>query len=1007
MKLLVFFRRHARLVGLLTMLLLGLGGLAAQRMPSGIYPEVEFPRIVVVARTGGAPPDVFLTRVTRPLEQALTQVLGLERIRSKTIRGATDISLQFAPTTDMWRALQMVESRVGEVRASLPTDTEIVVERVTTGSFPILTFNVSGAEGPRELREFAEFSMKPALASVPGVGRIEVLGGQIREIEVILDPERLAALRLTPADVALRLQTGLGLTAVGRVERDLQLVTVLTDAQPQTLSDIRDIPISTSATGAVVVLGSIADVIEGAEDSTSRIGGPRGETVSVSLARMPGASTPDVVARAIDATKALRGSMPAGISIEPVYDQASLVREAMMSVRDAILLGIVLCALVVSLFLRDLRAGILAAVAVPVTLVSTFAVMHLAHQTLNLMSLGGMAVAVGLAVDDAIVVVEAILVRRDAGESPSSAALSGTADLARAVIGTTLTTVVVFVPLALLDGIVGDFFRALAFTVVTAVALSLVVALVLVPLGADRVLSTRKRSHAAARSSAYGYVLRRFVVGRPRAAAFVFAGTVVGALLFARNVERGFLPTMDEGAFVLDYFLPAGTSLETTEQFAKRIEVALRQVQEIETFTRRTGAELGPAAATLFSRGDVMVRLVPKAQRARSSDDVMNALRKKLQRELPEVRVEFVQVLQDVLNDLAGNSRPIEVKLTGPDYAELGKTAEALAADLRGVPGLVDLYDGLERETPELRFIPFREATARLGMTPEDIASQLQTALRGTRVGTIPRFDRLLGIRARFADSVRFDATRVAELPVVVQGRVVSLGAVAKPVFGTSATLRVHEMLQPTVIVTADHDNRDLGSVADDVDAALARLKLPQGMRVAVGGQLQGQRRTLRELAIVAALAGMLVLIVLATQFRRLSLAVLVLLTLPMAVIGALLALRLTTTPLNASSLMGCVLLVGLVVKNGVLLLEEAERLKETGLSSIEAVVRAGERRVRPVLMTTVATLVGLLPLALGIGAGAELQRPLAISVIGGLVTSTLGTLILLPSFAEVCLRRK
>jgi preprotein translocase subunit SecF len=993
-------------VWLVTVLVTVLGIVSAFRMPSGIYPEVEFPRIVVVARAGGAPPDVFLTSVTRPLEQALTQVLGLERIRSKTIRGATEISLQFAPGTDMWRALQMVESRVGEVRSSLPSDADIIVERVTTGSFPVVTFNVSGSVDSRELLELAEFTVRPALASVPGVGRIEVLGGDIREVEVILNPEAVAALRLTPTDVADRLRTGLGLIAVGRVERDQQLVTVLSDAQPRTLEEIEDMPVATSEAGSLVSLRSIAEVVETSEDRTVRIGGPRGETVSISVARMPGASTPDVVERAIAATKALGSAMSSGVSIEPVYDQASLVREAMLSVRDAILVGILLCTAVVALFLRDFRAGVVAALAVPITLVSTFAVMRVAHQTLNLMSLGGMAVAVGLVVDDAIVIIDAILVRRDAGESPSEAAISGTTDLARAVFGTTFTTIVVFLPLAFLEGIVGDFFRALAFTVVTAVTLSLVVALVLVPLGADFLLSARKRSTQPDKPSVYGAVITQFI-GRPRIAAIALAVTLGLGVVFARNVERGFLPTMDEGAFVLDYFLPSGTSLETTEKFARRLESALRDTPDVKTFTRRTGAELGPAAATQLSRGDIMVRLLPRAQRARSSDEVIGDLRARLGRDVPEVRIEFVQVLQDVLNDLAGNPRPIEVKLFGPDYAELGKAAEALAAELKGVSGLVDLYDGLEREAPELRFATDRDATARLGVTPDDVSAQLQTALRGIRVGTIRRFDRLIGIRARFPNPVRFDPGQVLALPFVAQGRAVSLGAVTNPVWATSASLRVHEALQPAVIVTADHEHRDLGSVADDVEASVARLQKPAGVRVVLGGQLEGQRSTMRELATVGVFAGLLVLTVLATQFRRLRLAALVLLTIPVAVVGALLSLVLTKTPLNASSLMGCVLLIGLVVKNGVLLLEEAERLVDTGLSSVEAVVRAGARRVRPVLMTTLATLAGLLPLALGIGAGAELQRPLAISVIGGLVTSTLATLVLLPPFAELALRRK
>ena len=1004
MSALAFLRRHAVVVWLATLVLIALGVVSAIAMPSGIYPEVEFPRIVVVAKSGGAPPDVFLTTVTRPRGQTLTTVLGVQRIRSKTIRGATEVALQFAPGTDMWRALALVESRVGEARAAMPSDTEVIVERVTTGSFPVVTFNLSGAIDPRELRELAEFVVRPSMANVPGVGRIEVLGGDVREVEIILDPEGAAALHVTPKDVADRLRTGMGLAAVGRVDRDRQLVTVIGDAQPKTLDDIREMPIATNPEGVTVPLRAISEVIEGAEDRTVRIGGPNGETVSLSVARLSGASTPEVVDSAVAAARRLLPSLPQGVTLVPVYDQASLVREAMGSVRDAILFGIVLCAGVIAIFLRDLRAGIFAAFTVPVTLAITFGAMRVAHQTLNLMSLGGMAVAIGLVVDDAIVMVEAITRHRDEGEDPRTAAANGTLELAGPVIGTTLTTVVVFVPLAFLDGIVGDFFRALAFTVTAAVLISLAVALVLVPLASSVGLSTKARPKRGGDGTKIYDRAVRALVQRPLLSGLLYAAIVVGGALLAPLVARGFLPTMDEGAFVLDYFLPAGTSLGTTEQFARAIEAELVKTPEVRTFTRRTGAELGPAAATQLSRGDVMIRL--RSERSRSAEDVIAGLRARFARQFPEVRIEFVQVLQDVLNDLSGNPRPVEVKVFGPDYAKLHEIGDAIAAKFQTVPGVVDLYDGHEREAPDLRFTMRRDEIARLGATPDDVTVQLETSLRGARVGSIRKLDRLVGVRVRFPNPIRFDPEHVLDLPYVARERTTTFGAVTRFEFTTSPSLLLHEALQPMVDITADHEHRDLGSVADDIDAIVRTIELPSGYRIVVGGQIEGQRATVKQLEVVGGAAALLVLTVLASQFRRLRLAALVLSAVPVAIVGATLALLVTGTPLNASSLMGCVLLVGLVVKNGVLLLEEAEKRFDAGADAADAVVGASERRLRPIVMTTLATLAGLLPLALGIGAGAELQRPLAIAVIGGLVTSTLATLGLLPPFAALVLRR-
>jgi CzcA family heavy metal efflux pump len=1001
--LLNLFRRHTATVWLSTLVLVALGVASALGMPSGIYPEVEFPRIVVVARTGGAPADVYLTTVTRPLEQSLTTVLGVQRIRSKTIRGATEISLQMAPGTDMWRALQMVESRVNEARADLPVGAELLVERVTTGSFPVVTFNLSGTIDPRELHELAEYMVRPTLAAVAGVGRIEVLGGDVREIEVVLDPDATAAMHLTPSAIADRLRAALGLRAVGRVDRDRQLVTVMSDAQPESLDDIRAMPVAESPNGVTVPLSAIAEVVDGHEDRAVRTGGPRGETVVISVARLPGASTTTVVENAIAAASALSGSLPAGVKLTPVYDQARLVRESMASVRDAIVVGILLCALVIGFFLRDPRAGFLAGLTVPLTLAITFAAMQIAGQTLNLMSLGGMAVAIGLIVDDAIVMIEAIARQREAGSDIETAALKGTAELAPAVIGTSITTVVVFVPLAFLTGVVGDFFRALAFTVTVAVVVSLAVAVLLVPLASTALTASQSAPRSGRLERLYERIVRR-VVDRPALAALVFVATVAAGVALAPRLERGFLPEMDEGAFVLDYFLPAGTSLATTDRYARHLEDELRNTPEVRSFSRRLGAELGPAAATELNRGDIMVSLVSPS--GRPSTDVIADVRRRIEAKYPEVRVEFVQVLQDVLNDLAGAPRPLEVKIFGPDYAELHKIGDDITTRIATVRGLADLYDGEEREAPELRYVARRDAIARFGTTPEDVSTQMETALLGARIGTIRRLDRLVGVRLRYPDVVRFDPKRVLEMPFAAGDRTVSFDAVAAPVSDTTPSLLLHEALQPLVTVTSDVDQRDIGSVADEVSKIIAAVSFPPGYRVSIGGQAEGERDTVRQLSTTGGFAVVLVLTVLAAQFRRLRLAALVLSSIPVALVGAILALLVTRTPLNASSLMGCVLLVGLVVKNGVLLLEEAEHARDRGEEAVVAVISAAERRLRPVVMTTLATLAGLFPLALGIGAGAELQRPLAIAVIGGLLTSTAATLGILPAFAARLLAR-
>ena len=871
---------------------LAAGGLIAGRaLPSGIYPEVEFARIVVVAREHDVPPEEIEKSLTRPLESALVTVLGVERLRARTIRGAVEIALLFAPGTDMWRALQLTESRVAEARTELPAGAEVVVERLTTTSFPVVTFNLTGPIDARRLREIGDLVVRPALSRIHGVGRIEVLGGDVREVEIVLDPERTAALHLRPAEVADRLRSSTVLTAVGRLEESREQVTVLASGEPRSLADLERIPVALASDGSPVPLSAIASVFEGAEDRLLRVNGPAGETVLLSVSRLPGASTPGVVGDVLRTVRDLGPSLPPGVRLDPVYDQAQLVGESMASVRDAILIGIGLCVLVVGLFLRSLRAGLIAALVVPLTLAMSLLVAAAAGQSLNLMSLGGLAVAIGLVIDDAIVVIEAIGRRLQDGEAAPAAALSGPRALRAALLGTTATTVVVLIPLVRLEGVVGQFFTALAVTLGAAVVLSLAVSLTLVPVLARRWL----RAPAAGRRRrvdrlAAGYTrLLRACLRHPAWLGLGALGLLLVGAAALRAVPSGFLPTMDEGAFVLDYFLPAGTSLGETDAVARKIESLLRRTPEVASYSRRTGAELGPAAATLISRGDIMVRLKPRAARTRSADEVIAAVRAGVIAEVPEARTEYVQVLQDVLNDLAGTPRPIEIKIFGEDDPTLRRLGAEVAARIRDVAGLVDLYPGFEAESPELLFRIDAARAARLGKTSAEVAADLETTLRGTIAAVFRRPDRPINVRVRYPDEIRFDPARVADLALAWSASgTTPVAAAAPPQRAAVPTERVRENLRRVMIVTADHENRDLGSVVRDVRRRLDGLPLPEGYRLELGGQFEGQERTFRDVGLVLAFGLLAVLVVLMAQFRRARHAVLVLATAPLALVGAL-----------------------------------------------------------------------------------------------------------------------
>ena len=999
---LAFLERNRAVI--LTVTLAGViaGALALGHLSSGIYPEVEFPRIAVVVRSGDMPPDVLQSTAVRPVEESLATVLGVRRVRTRIIRGSAEIQLFFTPGTDMWRALQFVDSRLADLRPDLPAGTELEAERLTPAEFPVIAYDLAGGVDGRARREAAERIVRPAIARAPGVARVVLVGGDQREIEVVPEPSRLAGLKLRPTRLADEIAAQLPRRALGRYDALHQTSAVLIETPEATASWIATLPAAEDARGPVTV-GSVAAVREGQADRTLIVHGREGDAVQVAVSRLPGASTPDVTA-AVQAE--VRGLvLPPGMRLVKVYDQGELVEDALHGIRDAILLGILLTGSVLAFFLRDLRSGLLAALSLPATLLATFAIMQWTGQSLNLMSLGGLAIAIGLVIDDAVVVIEAVVARREAGAPLHEALAGGLRDIAGPVVGTTVTTVVVFLPLAFLEGIVGSFFTALAVTLSAAVLLSLAFALLVLPVLGGRFLghggerAAGKRAPFGALRTRYAALLRRGVRHRRLVLVLASLGVVAGFTALVK-LPTGFLPEFDEGAFVLDYFLPAGTSLADTDQAALQIEDVLRHDPAVATWSRRTGAELGPITATVFNRGDIQVLLKPRGERP-DGEQVIDRLRAELARKVPAARVEFMQMIEDVLSDLSGAPRPIEVRISGDDPNDIERAARELAVQARSVPGLVDYYAGVEGRVPTLRIHPDPIALGRLGLTADDLANDLETALRGRVVGSVPWLDRLIGVRVHYPDAVRFDPARIRRLPVVAaDGESAPLDAVAEVSQAPEPSVLFREDLRPVAIASADVEGGDLGKVARELEARMAKIRPPRGGRFELGGRAESQRKTFSDLAGVFLLGLLAVLAVLVAQFRTVRPSLLVLATIPPALAGAVVTLALFQVPLNASSLIGVVLLTGLVVKNGILLLERAQRAEEKGVPPRAAAVLAARTRLRPILMTTLCTIFGLLPLALGLGTAGEMQRPLALAVVGGLFVSTAATLFVLPALA-------
>jgi CzcA family heavy metal efflux pump len=1005
-----YIGRQRLFIYLATALVTAAGIWAAFTLPSAIYPELEFSRVTVVAEGTALGARQVLFSVTRPIEEAVSVVPGVIRVDSKAIRGGSETNINFSPGTDMVFALQQVQARVNQIRSDLPPDLDIEVERMTPSLFPILTYNLQGGD-PAQLYDIARYQIRPLISRVPGVGRVDVQGAAVREVQVIADPARLAQQQMTFGDFADAIRAATAVAAVGRMPENYKQYLIVTSNEPHAIADISDIVV-----GRGLRVRDLATVTMGTEDRVSIVAGDGKPAALINISRQAGGNSL-AVADSIAAIAAnMRKRLPAGVVLKPVYDQASLVRDAVKSVRDAMLVGALLAVIVLLVFLRHGRITAISASSIPLTMCITVFVMYLIGQTFNLMTLGAMAIAIGIVIDDAVVITENIVRHMAFQPSRTIAVREAVQELIWPVISSTITTVVVFLPLGLLTGVEGQFFHALSITLAVAVLVSLVVALTIIPLLAEQYLKADDAESDVDRApdgrgllarfgraidSLSGWYQRALASALRQSRIVVPVILVLGALtwLGQRFVETGFLPVMDEGAFVLDYWTPGGTALAETDRMIGIAERILMKTPEVTGISRRTGAEMG-LFATEQNTGDIAVRLEPERDRHRSVFEVMDDVRGQVERAAPRMRVEFIQILSDVLGDLAGATSPVEIKLFGADLGQLERYGTALGEKLEKVDGLEDVFNGVSEPGAELAMSVRTSETNRAGLAVNEVSDAVSTALLGEIATEIRLEDRSIGVRVRAPDSVRFNPTLLGSLPIVATGSkaVVPLSTLASftPVETRAELYRENQ--QQMIAVTAELGERSLGPVMKEVKQVLDETPPPAGIRVELGGQYAGQQSAFRALMLVLALAAASVVCVMLIQFQSLVEPLVIILAAPLSFVGGLVLLILTGTPLNVSSFMGLILLVGLIVKNGIILLDfTRRRMMGGGLSLEAALVEAGRVRLRPILMTTLCTLFGLFPLALGLGAGSDMQRPLALAVIGGLALSTPITLFLVP----------
>ncbi len=1005
----------------LTSILLSIVGIYAMlHMPSGIYPEVAFPRIVVIAQTPGLGVKDVEVSITRPVEEQVSIVLGVVRVRSKTVRGASELSIDFAPGTDMIQALNDVRARMAEVGSQLPAGTNTIVERQTPSIFPIISFVVTGGHDPSELHDYAYYTLRPRITKIPDVSYVTVQGGDIREVVVEVEPAALVAANLSIADVADRLSRDHRLKAVGRLDRERLQYQVLADTVVGAPLDLEDVVVI-EKNGQPIRLRDLGRVVISHEDRTLAVRSNDKNCVALTVFRRLGGNALTISHELTNVLDDARQSAPPGISIEPVYDQGTLVRTAIANVRDAILVGGAFSVLILLLFLKSLRATLIASLAIPLSLSISFVFLALTGDTLNLMSLGGLAIAIGLIIDDTVVVIENISRHLAAGETGDGAIDRASREISGAVIGSTFTTILVFVPLAFVHGVIGQFFQSLSLALSVSLLVSMVVSLTIIPVLASRYLARRPMPTTGPiyDMAARGYEgMLKFGLRFPRLGVLAALLMVLPAWFLFNHVKSGFMPDMDEGAFVVDYFMPVGTSLAQTDKVARRIETVLQKTPDVASYIRRTGAELGLYATESF-RGDILVSLKPAEQR-RSMDEIFGEVDKQIKTEVPELEtMELVPLIRDQINDLSGVEKPIEVKVFGPDFNTLRELAEQVGKILEKSPELTEVNSNVQLGNPDIVVRANSAQAARLGLTEQDIESQLNAALYGQVAATMPEQDRMTKIRVRYPDSVRYNREGLGKLPITfvatpgagTSGATTSAHApaantlsfvpledVANITIRRSANEMRRENQQPMINVTAElKPNGDLGGANRDLAAKLATLHFPSGYRWELAGAYRAQQESFVSLLAVLIVAAALVFLLLALQFKSLTLPLLIFLAQPISLASALFALWITGTPLNVSSFMGAILLIGLDVKNGILLIEYIGQLRDEGQSLHEALLIAGRTRFRPILMTSLTAILGLAPLAFGHGPGAQMQQPLAVAVIGGLTVNMLVTRLLIP----------
>jgi CzcA family heavy metal efflux pump len=1001
---------------------------ASFQVPISVFPSTNFPRVVIGVDNGVMPVEQMQVIITKPIEDAVNSVPGLVTVRSTTSRGSAEVSLFFDWNVDMSRTLQLTDSALAKIQSTLPSTAKITTNRLTFATFPILGYALTADDhgantvSQTALWQIATYDLKPPLNRVTGVSTVVIQGGKIPEFHIVPDPARLQAAGVTVLDLVNAVQTSNIIDSPGLYEADHQLILGLVGAQAHDVEQLGQLVVKTTSSGAPVRISDVATLVPATLPVYTSVDANGKPAVLLNITRQPSSNTVAVANAVAAEITQLSKTLPPGVHLTSFYDQSELVRESITSVRDAILIGLLLACIILFLFLRDWTSSLVAGLVIPVTVAVTILFLWIIGQSFNLMTLGGLAAAIGLVIDDAIVVVENIIVHRDGGQSRTAAVRSALGEITVPLIGSTITPVVVFLPLIAVTGVTGSFFRALAVTMTASLLTSLLLALTFTPALSLSLLGSHRRRSAAEVNSTNttdsnteshdesGPVMRqilivhsrllRWTIHRPWALVAISLTLVIIGFFAYSALGSDLLPSMDEGSFILDYIMPAGSSLATTGQALDRVEKILRSVPEVSVTTRRTGLQLGLAAVTEANTGDISVRL--KTKRSRPIDDIISEVRQQIKEQVPELDVEFTQVLEDMINDLSNSPEPVQIKLFSNDASLLHDLGPKIQTAISAIPGIVDTQNGVDNTLsgPATTFQVDPALASRLGFTVQEVAEDATSLLDG-----LPATDPVIvdgrpyTVRVRLSEEHRVSLSAIENTVFNSStGHTATLGSLADIKELPPQNEIRRENLQQVILVSGRLEGSNLGDAMVKVKRAVAKLNLPSSVRVEYGGTYQEQQKSFHELAQVLLLALALVFGVLLAEFRNFAAPIAILTSSVLSMAGVVLALLITRTDFNVASFMGLIMVIGIVAKNGILLLDADQRARAAGADSLNAMTQAAQRRLRPIVMTATAAMCGMLPLAFALGAGSQMLQPLAIAVIGGLIISVALSLIVTPA---------